>query len=172
MKLLKKTSKIAEIIGSLGIVVSLIFVAIQYEKNSVALKTSTANSVNSNIANWYSSIADNSNTSKTLIRFLENPEGVSTSERFQAIMKLHSLNLHLQNAFYLEKNEVLDSSLRKSITMAIYSGLNQPGFYFFWNIRKGTYTDEYRDFVEGIIASERNQTLEKLFEKKVSSKDS
>jgi len=29
VKLLKKTSKIAEIIGSLGIVVSLIFVAIQ-----------------------------------------------------------------------------------------------------------------------------------------------
>lgn len=166
MNLLKKSSRVAEIIGSLGIVVSLVFVAIQYEKNSIALKTSTANSVNANIANWYSSIADNSKTSETLIRFLENPESVSTSERFQAIMKLHSLNLHLQNAFYLEKNEVLDSSLRKSITMAIYSGLNQPGFYVFWDIRKETYTDEYQEFVQEIIASERNKTLEKLFKKK------
>lgn len=165
--MLNRLSKIAEIVGSLGIIISLVFVSIQYQKNAIALKTSTANSVNANIANWYSFIADNNDTSETLIRFLEDPESVSTSERFQAIMKLHSLNLHLQNAFYLEKNGVLDSSLRKSITMAIYSGLNQPGFYFFWEIRKDTYTEAYQSFVEEIINSERDLTLEKLFEKDI-----
>ena len=43
---LDKVVKIAEIIGSLGIVISLIFVSIQYQNNSLALQTSTANSVN------------------------------------------------------------------------------------------------------------------------------
>ena len=47
---LDKVVKIAEIIGSLGIVISLIFVSIQYQNNSLALQTSTANSVNANIA--------------------------------------------------------------------------------------------------------------------------
>lgn len=50
---LDKVVKIAEIIGSLGIVISLIFVSIQYQNNSLALQTSSANSVNANIADWY-----------------------------------------------------------------------------------------------------------------------
>lgn len=55
---LKIWSKVAEIIGSIGIIISLIFVAIQYKKNSLALETSTVNSVNTNIANWYSFMGD------------------------------------------------------------------------------------------------------------------
>ena len=40
---LDKVVKIAEIIGSLGIEISLNFVSIQYQNNSIALQTSTAN---------------------------------------------------------------------------------------------------------------------------------
>ena len=63
--------------------------------------------------------------------FLADPDSVSQTEKFQSIMRLHSLNLHLQNALYLERQGVLDENLRKTISMAVYSGLKQPGFYFF-----------------------------------------
>ena len=60
---LDKVVKIAEIIGSLGIVISLIFVSIQYQNNSLALQTSTANSVNANIADWYTAFFENAEAS-------------------------------------------------------------------------------------------------------------
>ena len=115
---LDKVVKIAEIIGSLGIVISLIFVSIQYQNNSLALQTSTANSVNANIADWYTAFFENAEASEAFMKFVSAPESVTPSERFRAIMRLHSLNLHLQNALYLEGKGVLDENLRKTISMA------------------------------------------------------
>ena len=48
--------------------------------------------------------------------------------------------------------------------MAVYSGLNQPGFYFFWDQRKSMYTKEWQIFVEEIIASKKHTELEDLFD--------
>ena len=138
---LDKVVKIAEIIGSLGIVISLIFVSIQYQNNSLALQTSTANSVNANIADWYTAFFENAEASEAFMKFVSAPESVTPSERFRAIMRLHSLNLHLQNALYLEGKGVLDENLRKTISMAVYSGLGSPGFYVFWEQRKDMYTE-------------------------------
>ena len=75
----------------------------------------------------------------------------------------HLENLHLQNALYLERQGVLDENLRKTISMAVYSGLQQPGFYYWWNQRKSMYTQDWQNFVEEIIASEDQTELEELF---------
>ena len=92
---LKLWSKVAEIIGSLGIIISLIFVAIQYKKNSLALETSTVNSVNTNIVNWYSFMGDDLLVSTVFSKFFNEPNILTPEERFQAIMKLHSLAFNL-----------------------------------------------------------------------------
>ena len=138
---------------------------IQYQNNSLALQTSTANSVNANIADWYTAFFENAEASEAFMKFVSAPESVTPSERFRAIMRLHSLNLHLQNALYLEGKGVLDENLRKTISMAVYSGLGSPGFYVFWEQRKDMYTEEWRNFVEDLIQSkkDRNENLEKLF---------
>ena len=162
---LKLWSKVAEIIGSIGIIISLIFVAIQYKKNSLALETSTVNSVNTNIANWYSYMGDDLSVSRVFSKFFEEPKILTPEERFQAIMKLHSLFLHLQNAYYLEKKGVLDPSIRRSITYVFFSGKEKPGFKYFWKIRKDIFTEEFQKFVDNIIQSEPDSNIEKLYEK-------
>ena len=164
---LKLWSKVAEIIGSLGIIISLIFVAIQYKKNSLALETSTVNSVNTNIANWYSFMGDDLLVSTVSSKFFNEPNILTPEERFQAIMKLHSLALHLQNAYYLEKKGVLDPSIRRSITYVFFSGKEKPGFKYFWKIRKDIFTEEFQRFVENIIQSEPDSNMEKLYENNI-----
>ena len=164
MNFLDRLSKVAEIVGSLGIVISLFLVSGQYKNNSLALETSTANSVNANIADWYNSFFENTQETESFLKFLTDPDSVSQTEKFQSIMRLHSLNLHLQNALYLERQGVLDENLRKTISMAVYSGLKQPGFYFFWDQRKSMYTEEWQIFVEDIIASQKHTELEELFD--------
>ena len=164
MNFLDRLSKVAEIVGSLGIVISLFLVSVQYKNNSLALETSTANSVNANIADWYNSFFENTQETELFLKFLADPDSVNQTEKFQSIMRLHSLNLHLQNALYLERQGVLDENLRKTISMAVYSGLKQPGFYFVWDQRKSMYTDEWQIFVEDIIASRKHTELEELFD--------
>lgn len=158
-------SKVAEIVGSIGIIISLIFVAIQYKNNSLALETSTVNNVNTNIANWYSFMGDDLSVSSVFSKFFEEPKRLTPEQRFQAIMKLHSLCLHLQNAYYLEKKGVLDPSIRKSITYVFFSGKEKPGFKYFWSIRKDIFTEEFQKFVESIIDSEPDSNMEKLYDK-------
>ena len=119
---LDKVVKIAEIIGSLGIVISLIFVSIQYQNNSLALQTSTANSVNANIADWYTAFFENAEASEAFMKFVSAPESVTPSERFRAIMRLHSLNLHLQNALPKDYR-------KKNINLSVSENLGKNGFY-------------------------------------------
>ena len=60
---LKKLSKIAEIISSLGIIISIIYAAFQFNENTKALRSSNANNIISSITNWYAELANNKQSS-------------------------------------------------------------------------------------------------------------
>lgn len=91
------------------------------------------------------------------MKFVSAPESITPSERFRAIMRLHSLNLHLKNTLYIVGKGVLDENLRKTISMAFYSGLGSPGFYVFWVQRKDMYTEERRNFEKDLIQSKKDR---------------
>jgi hypothetical protein len=152
---LKKVALLTEIIGGIAIVVSLIFVGIQFRDNTIATKSATANAANNIVISWYKDIGNNTQSSTLFLKFMGNPNLLTTEERYQSIMLLHAAMLGLQNSFYLEEEGTLDNEIHESLTSVLIGVKDQPGFQLFWKTRKSIFFKEFRDYINNVLESDK-----------------
>ncbi len=148
---LKKIALIAEIFGGIAILISLIFVGIQFKENTKATKSANATATMSAVANWYVAIGNNSGSSALYYNFMADPEAMTAEQRFQAVMNTHGIFIIFQNSFYLSKEGTLDSEMQNSLTSVFLGILDQPGFKFYWEQRKLFFFKDFREYIEDII---------------------
>lgn len=148
---LKKIALIAEIFGGIAILISLIFVGIQFKENTKATKSANATATVAAMANWYVEIGNNSESSELFYNFMADPDLLTPQQRFQAVMNSHGLFVIFQNSFYLSKEGTLDSEMQQSLTSAMLGVLDQPGFKFYWEQRKLFFFKDFREYIEDII---------------------
>ncbi len=152
---LKKIALITEIIGGIAIVISLLFVGMQFKENATATRSATAAATVSNLTSWYSNIGNSEQGSYIFWNFLSNPDSLKPEERFQAIMNIHGAMLTFQNSYYLAKEGTLDQEIQQSLVEIINGIKKTPGFTVFWKARKSIFLKDFQEYVDEIIESEK-----------------
>lgn len=148
---LQKISIITEIVGAIAIVISLIFVGIQFTENTKATKSATAASTVATISSWYTEMGNNQQSSSLFWNFMADPDSLTSEERFQVIINLHGLFLTFQNSYYLSQQGTLDSNIQESITKAAVGVKDQPGFRLFWKLRRELFFPEFQRHIDKIV---------------------
>ncbi|WP_228853485.1 hypothetical protein [Aegicerativicinus sediminis] len=148
---IQKISIITEIVGAIAIVISLIFVGIQFTENTKATKSATAASTVATISSWYNEMGNNQQSSSLFYNFMADPEALTSEERFQVIISLHGLFLTFQNSYYLSQQGTLDSHIEESITKAAIGVKDQPGFRLFWKLRRELFFPEFQNHIDEIV---------------------
>ena len=136
---LSDIAHIAEIIGAVAIVLSLIFVGIQLNDSTRATRSATANESISTVTAWYSELGHNEQSSALFWNALADPTALTPEEWVQFVFNLHGLMLPFQNSYYLAQEGTLDAEVQQSITEAIVAAKEQPGFHLFWRQRRGIF---------------------------------
>jgi hypothetical protein len=156
---LKKVALLTEIIGGIAIVVSLIFVGIQFKENTIATKSATANAANAITIAWYSETGNSAQSSQLIWNYLKDPKSItSNAEKYQVTILLHGLFLAFQNSYYLANEGTLDQNILESLTAALIAVKNQPGFHEYWENRKSLFFVEFRDYMTSILTSDSEVT--------------
>lgn len=148
---IQKISIITDIVSAIAIVISLIFVGIQFTENTKATKSATAASTVATISSWYTEMGNNQQSSSLFWNFMANPESLASEERFQVIISLHGLFLTFQNSYYLSQQGTLDSHIQESITKAAIGVKDQPGFRLFWKLRRELFFPEFQKHIDEIV---------------------
>ena len=148
---LQKISIVTEIVGAIAIVISLIFVGIQFTENTKTTKSATAASTVATISSWYIEMGNNQQSSSLFWNFMADPESLTSEERFQVIINLHGLFLTFQNSYYLSQQGTLDSHIQASITKAAVGVKDQPGFRLFWKLRRELFFPEFQKHIDEIV---------------------
>lgn len=148
---LQKISIITEIVGAVTIVISLIFVGVQFTENTKATKSATAASTVATISSWYTEMGNNQQSSSLFLNFMADPESLTSEERFQVIISLHGLFLTFQNSYYLSQQGTLDSHIQESITKAAVGVKDQSGFRLFWKLRRELFFPEFQRHIDEIV---------------------
>lgn len=161
---LKKVALITEIIGGFAIIISLIFVGVQFRENTIATKSATANAANGITVAWYTTTGNSAQSSQLMWDYLKEPKSIkSNGEIYQATILIHGLILSFQNSYYLAKQGTLDQNVQESLTAAIRAVKDQPGWKDYWQNRKTLFFVEFRDYVDIIMIAESDVT-EGIFE--------
>ena len=133
---------VAEALSALAVVTSLVFVGLQMYENTRATRSAIAAETTATISEWYNSLSDSAETSQVTRAFLRDPSALSPDEKYRGAMKLHSLMLIFQSAYYLEEQGTLDVKIRDSMTKVLQSVGAQKGMTFYWTQRRPTFTNK------------------------------
>ena len=152
---LQKWALIAEVMGGIAIIISLIFVGIQFRENTRATRSATANDANALTSSWYMELGNNEQSSRLFYRFISDFDSLAPEEKFQMVMKLHSALLSFQNSFYLAEEGTLDPRIRDTINEAIVVIKDTPGWHYYWENRRPLFFPEFQNFIDELMKVDR-----------------
>ena len=155
---LKKIALFAEIVGGIAIIISLIFVGVQFKENTIATRSATANSANAMAVNWYAATGTDQQSSQLLWDYIKNPKDLTNGEIYQATILMHGLFLSFQNSFYLAEEGTLDQDVQESLMASVIAVKNQIGFNHYWENRKSLFFVEFRDYITAVLESDSEVT--------------
>ena len=148
-------SIIVEVVGAIAIIVTMIYVGVQFRENTKATRSETATNTIGAMNSWYITIGNNEQSSTLFWNFLANPDSLSQTQRFQAIMNFHGLWLTYQTSYYLAKEGTLDILILESLIETVNGVKDQPGFLLYWKTRKSLFFQEFQDYIDKVIESDK-----------------
>ena len=134
---------VGEILGAIGVIVSLFYVAYQVgqntkqtDQNTTALKLSAYDSIVNQVNLWRLTVATDENASDIWSRGLVDPESLSSKdmERFRMLMASYCeiLSLNLRQT----RNNMFSEEEWKTTYASIKRMASTPGSKWFWNVEK------------------------------------
>jgi hypothetical protein len=161
---LQDFESIAEIIGAIAIVVSLIYVGIQVNDSTRAVRSATANDTSAAMSQWYITVGSNAEATRILLDGMTNPEVLNREETAQFVYMFHGLFLEYQAAYYVAEQGTLDVEMRDFLVNTLAGVREQPGFLKYWNQRREIFNPSFRAFVDDLIAQgTTNKSLEQIY---------
>jgi hypothetical protein len=155
MKLkLSEFASIAEIIGAFAVVISLIYVGIQVNDSTVAVRSASANDANVALQSWYLQIGSDQQTSELFYEALVSEEALSNQEEFQFLMMLHGAFLAFQNSYLLAEEGAIDFELREAVTAAILGIKSLPGMRRYWRQRRSYLHSGFAEYVDQLLTQD------------------
>lgn len=151
---LEQLGLIAEIVGAIAIVITLVYLAIQIKGSAQSSRSAAVTDATTAMQSFYQELGTNPATSKLFLEGLTNPDALSQQDQFQYLMLMHSCYLGFQRSFFLAREGTLDFALRDSIGTAIHAVNHLPGMHFYWRQRKGYFQPEFAGWIEGLLARE------------------
>lgn len=147
-------SSIAEILGVVLIVISLIYVAAQIRQNTLAIQTDTAQAVHNEWGAVYGRISGDSELSSILLKGSNSLDGLSDVEKSQFMTFWIQTMLTFQNAYYQSESGSLDIRLWQPMETTMFNiHLTSAGYQEFWQERRMMLSSDFREYVEQKIVN-------------------
>jgi hypothetical protein len=158
---LSDLAHLAEIVGAVAVVVSLVYVGIQVNDSVGASRSASVNDANVALQNWYLEVGTNQQASALFYRGLMSAEALPTAEEeFQFLMTFHGVFLAFQNSYWLTEEGTLDPELLESLTAAILGVKDTPGMRRYWRQRKSYLNASFAEYVEQLLERETNSSMD------------
>lgn len=139
---------IAELIGALGVIASLIFVGLQVRQNTRSLRAATYDSLVGSNGEWLKALIGDPTLASSFEEAVADWSRVSESERPRVMYLLTQLFRQWENTFFQHRQGTLDPGLWRTWSHIIVSYFHQPGLQEWWKLRRHAYSAEFAEFLE------------------------
>jgi hypothetical protein len=142
----------AEVIGVLGVVGSVIFVALEIRQNTDAVRSATIQAISEQSFDSNFRLAENPDLLALMLK-ADNQEPLTDSERFQLFTLLNAILRLNQNRYQQFRLGVLDTATLFEVggRSSVYQGFI---FAEYWEETKQNHSVEFQRFIEECVISE------------------
>jgi len=139
---------IGEFVGSIGVLASLIYLAIQIKHNTEAERTSTYQSIVSEFGHLNQSMAADPELTVLYVRAMEDFEGLDPSERARMSQVFFMIFRYFENMFYQWRKGYLEEELWTGWKRLMLTYFARPGSQSWWQIRRDVFSAPFVTFLE------------------------
>ena len=153
MKLkLSELASLAEVIGAIAVVISLVYVGAQVRDTTRAVRSSAINDANIALQSWYQMMSSDPEGIRVYLEASLSPEPLTRDEEFRFAMQAQAVFYAIQNVYLLGREGSLDEDTTAALTAGIQATRHTPGLRRFWAQRKPYFDPEFAEYVEQVFA--------------------
>jgi hypothetical protein len=152
--LLEILGNLGNLFGGIGVMITLIYLAVQIKMNSRSVKAGAAQSVVQSLATAYSATAMSPELCHIILVGSKNPDTLSELQRAQLYMWLTSWFRLVELAYFHYKLGNIPDTTWNGQLAHLKSALSTPSVKVFWDTRNDIYSEEFQRFVAGLDISD------------------
>ena len=138
---------IGELLGSIAVFISLIYLAFQIRSSTDAARTSTYQSVVSDFSALNQSMSSTPDLSLMFVNALEDFSSLSADQKARVSQLFFMTFRNFENMYYQNRKGYLEEDLWigwKRLMLTYYA---RPGFQTWWSIREDVYSQAFAEFL-------------------------
>ena len=135
---------LAELLGALAVVVSLVYLSREVGQNTHAVRTANAVTAQSNFRHLARMFYTDRAMGGIVLRCMSGDEDLSPVDRFAAYAYFFDFLKTAELAYYQFLNGDLDASLWESSFQFYHAYFTTPGFRAYWSERQSAFVPEFR----------------------------
>jgi hypothetical protein len=145
---LAQLASIGEIISSIAVIISLVYLAVQIRTNTEAERTSTYQSIVSDFGALNNNMAITPGLSHMFVQGMEDFNQFEPDERARISQMFFQCFHYFENMFYQHRKGYLDDEVWAGWQRLMLTYYSRPGFQTWWAFRRDVYSESFANFLE------------------------
>ncbi len=139
---------IGEFVGSIGVLVSLLYLAIQIKKNTEAERVSAYRAIVSDFGHMNETLASNQGLTQTYVQGMEDFDALASGEKAQVSQVFYMTFRYFENMYYQHRRGYVEDELWKGWERIMLTYFARPGFQSWWRARRDVFSESFASFLE------------------------
>jgi hypothetical protein len=146
---LEQLNFVLQIIGSVGVVGSLIFVGLQVRQNTKATRVQVQENMTSDYIAVAHMLIDNAEVfTRGIAATPDSFASFSAAEKMISFVCFFAMFKHFENIHSQRERGFIDKESWAAWSEHILMSFNQPGVKIWWELRRGSFNPHFRSFLE------------------------
>ena len=142
---------LAEILGAILIIVTLVFLLLQIRQSTKATRAATSQAIHEHMSEIYGMVVGNKEFSAVFVNGMRDPDSLSPSDTAQFFAFWMSACIAMQNLRAQTEDRVIPPDLLEAYSNNIINMSSAAGFQAFWTQRKHLFSPDFRNYMENEV---------------------
>ena len=146
-------SAIGQIVGAVGVIISVIYLALQVRSNARQTRLASMRSMSDAFNQWLQSLAENAEFGDLYYRGMRDFESIQGADlpRFSALMD-HLFRIY-EDMYYQKLEGHLDPRVWRGFEAPMRDIIAYPGAQAWWRTRSHWFSGEFQQFIDGLAGA-------------------
>ena len=146
--MIETLGNLGSFIGGFGVVISVIYLAVQIRQNTKSLSSAAYQQIVTSISDWSREVAMDSETVRIVSSGISDDGNLTPAELAQFDLLMVSLLRNYENVHFQYLSGALPESSWLGWSSRILGTLNNPGSLGWWRRQQGAYSPSFQQFVD------------------------
>lgn len=147
---------LAELVGAVGVIASLVYLASQIRQNTNAMRGTAHESSVARNTSWTIAIGSSAQVAALLTKGHSDYHSLSSEERYQYTHMLTAMFLGAEATFHQYKRGNLEREIWERSLASVHVYAAFPGVRTFWKATRAIYTPEFQSIVDAEVGRVRS----------------